>query len=260
MSQTAKCGRVRGWMADAAAGSLSESRRGEFEEHIEDCAACRAEFARMENVLGRIDQSLSAGVSVVPSPQLLAKVRQVIAAERQRAPRVWFGRNSWIAFAGACATLAALAVTVALHRSNRPLVKQVLPATIATHAPIPVSSATAHAASESRGVSRGAPEQRRRRNQLQFVLTRRSASPLSRRLNEPEVIVDPGQMQAVMQFVAEVRKGKINGAKIAEEIKASEHPIEIKPLTIAPLDESATGNNLEAPATGNHGSANARSQ
>src|SRR5690348_878842 len=108
MSDAAKCGRVRGWMTDAASGLLSGVRQSKFEKHIGECAACRSEFARIESLLGRIDQSLRAELAVEPSPKLVLSVRESIAAEEMQKARLtvgWLGWNSWLGAAGVCAAV-----------------------------------------------------------------------------------------------------------------------------------------------------------
>lgn len=237
MSGAAKCRQVREWMADAAGGSLPEARRGEFEKHIGDCAACRAEFARMENALRRIDQSLSAEFAIEPSPKLALRVRESIAAGTQSAPLTidWLGRSSWVSAAGVCAVVAALLVFMVAHRANRPGNGAQHPQ-IANSAPTRVPAAPSRSAS-AENVPLRAPAHVRV-NKPRLAVARNESRPTPPHENEPEVIVQPGQMQAVMEFVAEVRKGRINGAEIEQRINAAEKPLEIKPLSIAPLAAS----------------------
>src|SRR6185437_13228335 len=144
MPGAAKCGRVRGWMADAASGVLSGARRGEFEQHIGDCAACRAEFARTENLLGRIDESLRAELAVEPSPKLILGVRERIAAEETQSARLtvgWLGRNSWLSAAGVCAAAAVLLIFMVAHRANWPASNFAPRQTVANSVPARVHAA-----------------------------------------------------------------------------------------------------------------------
>lgn len=154
--------------------------------------------------------------------------------------------------AGACAALAIVVLAaVALHR----------PARDYAHRPIAAMSKPNLAvvpSKQSAGVESAKVAPLRK---PALVVARRKASRRMRRqAKEPEIIVEPGQMQALMQFVADVQKGKIDGAKIMDEIKASQKPIEIKPLTITPLDTSA-GDKTEEPAASvkDQNFANARS-
>lgn len=266
MSTKAKCGRVRGWMADAATGSLSETRRGEFEKHIGDCAGCRAEFARMENLLGRIEQNLSAEFSVEPSSRLLANVRQSIAAEPQRSTS-WVGGHRRFAAAVACTAFASvLLAVIVLQRTNQPTRHYVSHTPVAGSAsariPVPPARVTAVPgdSTSAENVPPRAPAHARS-SKPRFAVARQELPPNPRRHNtEPEVIVQPGQMQAILQFVAEMGRGKINGAAIENGIQESQKPLEIKPLEIAPLDASASSSEAPAASSRESGSSNGRSE
>ena len=279
MSGAAKCGRVRRWMSDAASGLLSESRRGEFEKHIGDCAACRAEFARVENLLGRIDESLRIGLAVEPSPKLVLSVRESIAAESQTvaSPAGWLKRNSWLSAAGVCAAAAALLIFMVAHRANRPADNFATHPQVANSAPAPVSvppsrgvsaenipsrafTAPSHGLS-TENISPRAPAHSPV-NKSHVALTRHESPRIRRRHStEPEVIVQPGQMQAIFQFIAEMQKGEINGAEIEKGMHEAQKPLHIEPLKIAPLDASA-GEASETPGARSRepGSSDGRSE
>jgi len=258
MSEMQKCGRVRGWMADAISGSLSESRRSEFEKHIGDCAACRAEFARMENLLGRIDQSLSAGFSVEPSPQLLANVRQSVAAERQ-CSRQWLTSSVWVT-AGASAALAAVLIGVGVRRANQPTGDNASRHAVANSAPAHVTAAPSHSTSAESIPLRPPAHARLSKPRLAVARHELLRNP-RHHSTEPEVIVQPGQMQAILQFVAQTRKGEIDGVKIEEGIQAAQKPLEIKPLEIAPLETSEGDTNGDSASKGRvPGSSDGRSE
>jgi hypothetical protein len=242
MSNAAKCGRVRGWMADAASSSLSEARRREFERHVGNCAACRAEFVRMENLLGQIDQSLRTDFAVEPSPHLSLRVREGIVAETQsaRLTNGWLGRNSWLSAAGVCVAMAALLIVVIAHRANRPGSNFVQHQQIVNSAPAHVPPAPSRSASAENAPPRAPAHVRVSKPHLAVARNESPRNP-RRQNTKPEIIIQPGQMQAILQFVTETRNGKINGGEIEEGIKAAERPLEIKPLNIAPLDASAGG-------------------
>jgi hypothetical protein len=236
-------------MADAASGSLSEARRGEFDEHIGDCVACRAEFARIESLLGRIDQSLRAELAVEPSPKLVLSVRESIAAEETQKARLaagWLGWNSWLSAAGVCAVVVALLIFMVAHRANRPDGHFAAHPQIANAAPARVPEPPRRSASAENTPLRAPAHVREIKPRLAFA-RRESPRIPAHQSTEPEVIVQPGQMQAILQFVAEMQKGKVNGTEIEEGMKAAEKPLEIKPLNIAPLETSQGGTN-EDPA------------
>ena len=250
MRENESCGRVRKWMIDATTSSLAKLRRVEFERHLSECAACHEEFQRVEMLLQKIDEGVRANVAAAPRPELLVNVRQRIAAQEQHAP-IWSRRKAWFAAAGACAALAIFVLAVVtLQRPTRDYARR----------PIPAASQPNLAVAPSKRSAGVEPAESIPLRKPALVAARRKASRRMRRhAKEPEVIVEPGQMQAVMQFVAEERKGTINGAAIVKGIQASQKPLQIKPLEFTPLDSSDEN---QAPTASNHepGSANGRSQ
>lgn len=261
MSDTANCAQVGKWMLDAAADSLAEARRVALDAHIRACARCREEFQDVQALLQRIGESVSATVAAEPSQQLFANIRRELNREKLLAPH-WWQRRGWLTAASACAALIIFFFAArALHKSSQRVrtrtqtLVSALPTRKAAVAPpgtCPIESASSVAPRAVRH-----PQQRK----VALALNGRKSSRGFRRHAEPnlpEVIVQPGQMQAVMQFVAQEKKGKINGAEIKKGIEAAEKPLHIEPLQIAPLDSSATGENQAPASTG--GSANSRSQ
>lgn len=250
MRENESCGHVRKWMIDATTSSLAKLRRVEFERHLSECAACREEFQRAQTLLQAIDEGVRANVAAAPRPELLVNVRQRIAAQEQHAP-IWSRRKAWFAAAGACAALAIFVfAVVTLQRPTRDYARR----------PIPAASQPNLAVAPSKRSAGVEPAESIPSRKPALVAARRKASRRMRRhAKEPEVIVEPGQMQAVMQFVAEERKGTINGAAIVKGIQASQKPLQIKPLEFTPLDSSDEN---QAPTASNHepGSANGRSQ
>src|SRR5262245_49839594 len=87
------CDRYRDWLGEREAGSLDEGRAAELDRHLEACAACRTEGARMARLVG-----------------LLARIPE--AAEVPVPPRGRWGRSARGAFlpAAAAALVAASAV------------------------------------------------------------------------------------------------------------------------------------------------------
>ncbi|HLW81904.1 MAG TPA: zf-HC2 domain-containing protein [Candidatus Acidoferrales bacterium] len=247
MPEVRNCARVRDWIVDAAAGSLAEGRRSDFDTHVSGCAACREEFQRAQALLRAIDEGVRARVAAEPSPQLAANIRQMIAEQEQRVP-IWSRRNAWPTAASACAALAIfLFAAMTLHRSSsRPIAGH-------TRKPVVTSSTPNSAVTvPKRNAAIESPTHAQPRKPELVAARRKLPRSIRRhRAAEPEVIVQPGQMQAVLQFVAEVQKGKINGATIVAEIKASEKPLEIKPLVIPPLKTPPISDTAEGAAASN---------
>jgi hypothetical protein len=53
--------------------------------------------------------------------------------------------------------------------------------------------------------------------------------------SQPEILVLPGQLVAILQFASAVRSGKIDGQQLLAAQEESEKPLEIVPIEIAPL-------------------------
>ena len=238
------CAQFREVMADAADAALSGSLQADFDAHLCDCAACREKFHRVQTLLQAISANLSATVAAEPSPQLLASVRQRIAEQRDRVP-AWWRQRAWLIAASACAALAIFLFAVrTTHKFNQPL-RDPAPNPIASSsaASNPIGSPTRRPAVES---AASAPPRK------PAPLFARHASPraLDRPAPEPEVIVDPGQMRAVLEFAAALRSGQIDGAKLLADEKKSAAPLVIEPLTIAPLKIAALADDAASPASG----------
>ncbi|MGC1106123.1 MAG: hypothetical protein WA876_06260 [Candidatus Acidiferrales bacterium] len=235
------CAQFRECMADAA---LSGSFHTDLEAHVRDCAACREEFRRVQTLLQAINDGVSASVAAEPSSQLLANVRQRIASQQHRAP-AWWSRSAWLTAAGACVALAIfLFAARTLHKFNRPL-RDYAPS------PIAASSTPGHsAASPNRGPTVESATSAPPRKSALVVVRHSSLRTLHCPASEPEIIVDPGQMQAILRFAAALQSGKIDGAKLLADQKQAAEPLEIKPLTIAPLKIAALTDDVAPPASG----------
>ncbi|HLJ40659.1 MAG TPA: hypothetical protein VKT50_04150, partial [Candidatus Acidoferrales bacterium] len=95
-----------------------------------------------------------------------------------------------------------------------------LPSPVQPVRPVAVVSAKPKIAPERRG--------------SMFALARPVRKPNARRIERQpsatEVIVEPGQMAAVMQFAQELNSGQIDGAKLLADLKAADQPLKIEPL------------------------------
>jgi Putative zinc-finger len=240
------CARFRESMADAADAALSPSLRTEFDVHLRDCATCREELRRVQMLLEAINDGVSASVAAEPSPQLIANVPQRIAEQQYRAP-AWWRQRAWLTAASACATLAILLFAArTTHKLNQPLRGPVPNPIASSSAPSnPSGSPTRRPAVES---ATSVPPRK------PAPLFARHASPpaLDRPAPEPEIIVEPGQMRAVLEFVAALKSGQVDGTELLGSQREANQPLEIKPLVIAPLKISALKDE-SGPSTSNDG-------
>ena len=237
------CARFRESMLDAASGAPPGSLRADFDAHARDCAACREEFQRVQALLRSIDDGVRTSLAVEPSPQLVARVRQQLAAQSAPAP-AWWSRNAWIAAAGACAALATLLLVArTLHRFDQPHVGHAASpvAVFLTPSRSPMATSRRPVVESARTIP---PRKSARHSSLR---TPRPSAP------EPQVIVEPGQMQAILQLVAAEQRGQIDGAKLLAGEKKAVAPLEIQPLTIAPLQIATLKDESEPSASDGSG-------
>lgn len=95
------CKRFEDQLMDAALGGLLPEREAELRAHLRECAACRAEFERQQQLVAAMDSSLDRMAAVEPSPEMLARIRLTIA-EQPAPSRGWLA-GWWPAAAGAMA-------------------------------------------------------------------------------------------------------------------------------------------------------------
>ena len=224
------CARFRESMVEAASGALPGSLHPDFDAHIRQCVSCQQELRRVQTLLQAIDETVSASIAAEPSPQLIANVRQRIAAQPTPAP-AWRSGNAWLAAAGACAALAILLfVAGTLHR--------VIPSRADRPASPLVSLPPNHSLTPP-APGRHVESARTILPRKPVLMVRASVGASHNPARKPEIIVEPGQMQAILQLVAATQRGQIDGAKLLADEKKTTEPLEIEPLTIAPLQIAA---------------------
>jgi hypothetical protein len=235
------CERCWSLMGEGATGGLSSRRLAEFELHIRACSACHQEFERVRTLVAAVDRRVTAQVAAEPSSELLVRIRRRISAESAPA------QPNWQMWAPVTAGVA-LAVIAAGLWMMRP--KIVEPRRVATKMPALNQSVTVnHPASNPARVLGNAtvPEAN-----PDFASVRRVAAHKQHRISrQPEVLVPPGQSEALLQFVAALESGKLDGAKLLAEQHEANQPIVIKPLVIPPLETTARADSVNSgPAAG----------
>ncbi len=240
------CARFHEQMLDATSASLSGALLAAFDAHLCDCAACRDEFRRVQSSVQKIDQTLSVSLTAEPSAQLVANVRKNILQDINAQPHgaaAWRRWSAWATAAGVCAAFAILLfVARTSHKFNQPVRNSAVAQTSAS----PNSKLTAHPAlNPPFDAASLSPHLRN----PAFRLARHTSprAPHAKAV-EPEIIVEPGQMQAILQLVAATQRGQSNGANLLNIDKKAVEPLEIKPIVIAPL-KIAPLDNEAAPAS-----------
>ncbi len=227
------CERYRETLADVAAGAPAPAP---VEAHLAACEACRAELAELQRALAVADAEVAALVAAEPSPGLAVRIRHAVAEAEPSSP--W--RFGWLWPAAAATTTLLVALAVWLSRAPSPgphlaVDGRAQRSTVATRTaestPAPVIP---------RDVARTGPEGSAVRPARRAHAGSRTASRRSVP-TEPEVLVPPGEAEALLRFVALVHRERLAPAVLVAAGQPSPDlaeltPIDIKPLEIVPLD------------------------
>ena len=214
------CRRFSEKLADAAL-EPGKVRNVGLAAHLETCATCQRELEAQRRLAQAVDLGLTAAVSAEPSPAFATGVRARLAAEP--APRgSWF--TGWVPVAaGALAVLVLMVIWFARQEGQEPVPgphQEV--SREAAHQPV-IESDKAHVAA-----ARGEMPVRQNRE------SRPKGAPAVRaaRIREPEVIVPPGQREAVLRFYTVLWSGRVE----LSALLVKPGPLEIAELKIMPLE------------------------
>jgi hypothetical protein len=225
------CERFRDALTDVAAGVPAPAP---LEAHLASCEGCQAELHRLRQALAVADAQMAGLVAAEPSPELLARIRQAVA-EASPSP-AWHLGWMWPATAAAATLLVALAVWVGRGPSPSPEARVAVD-----------GKGSAIPADPSSPGSNGAP----RDDRAPAVGDRRSP-PRARaatvgvpRDDAPEVLVPPGEGEALLRLVALVHRERLSPAGLGAAGQPSPDlaepvPLEITPIEIVPLDAAET--------------------
>ncbi len=245
----------------------------ELTAHLRDCQECRAELDLQRELQRRIAGSVAAMVADEPSPALLTRVRQradaidAIVAEDSARRAGWM---QWAITGGAVSALAAVAILF----SGRALLRQSPPGpqpgqtaagtpptqidtqTHSTPGPAVPAIATTTARAKAPGgnaVLRMKPAHQRAPHpapSAQLSASRAAPPAATPPLNGApgfNVIIPPGQREAVLRLVAAMQAGRVNVAGLVNPTEQQQvAPLEIAPLKITPLDEKKASGQSES--------------
>jgi len=211
------CEKYTDWIADAATGGLAPGREPELLAHAAECDACREAYEHARQIAASVDRAVESLVSGEPSAHFDTRLRARIAAERIAARPNW---AAWAPIAAGVFALAALLLILVLRtqRTNTPSIAN-------NGRSDPLSSQSPNQPSPGAGQIRSAPTAAR-----PLTVAKHPKSPA-----QPEVLVPPGQLAAIVQFAAAVRSGRIDGGELLAAQEQTNAPLEIKPLEIIPL-------------------------
>jgi hypothetical protein len=225
--------RFRDALAGVAAGDPAPAA---VEAHLASCEACREELAALRRALALVDEKLSGLAAAEPSPELPAGIRQVVAefSDASSASRLgWL----WPATAAAATVVVALAVWLARSPSPSPETRVAVETPVVPRDSVSPGSEGSAESAIPRAVPRpgledatGAPGPSSPRRPL-----------ASRSVATPEVLVPPGQQEALLRLVALVHREGLSPAGLAAAALpppdlAGPPPLDIPPLEIVPLD------------------------
>jgi anti-sigma factor RsiW len=231
------CEKYRDWTMDAALDALGPERKREFVAHAALCESCRAKYELAGEAVAAVDQGVGSVVAGEPSPHFAARLRARMAEEQSTSRRAW---PTWKPAAAALVVAAVLAIVVI------------------SSAPRHHNSAlqTTRSAPETAAVERHETAEMPERPTANQVRVRRGYRTAGRHRSEPtqpEVLVPPGQFEAVLQLAAEIRSGRIDGKQLIAANQEMDKPLEIRPIVIAALEKPKSDANVpEAPADSTH--------
>jgi hypothetical protein len=224
------CDRHHEALIEVALGARELHPGSELSAHLAGCTNCRSELDAQRRLAAAIDSGVAASVDAEPSPAFAARVHQRIAAETAPAPAWWQGiRTAWMPLAVGVLTVVLLAFWLARRQPIPPP----HPGPEIARVQQPSTPMTSQASSNL-----GTPPH----GNAASVSVHTSRSPHDRRVlqtprtNDPEVIVFPGEREAVLKFYTIVRNGRTDASALV--VPASD-TLEIKDLKIAPLEVPA---------------------
>lgn len=225
------CDKYSSWMTDAALGALAPGRESELLAHTAGCEACRDAYKHARNVATFVDRGVESLVAGEPSAHFNARLRARIAEEPAPAR---IRRTAWVpATAGALAlAIVILGLVMRSPRHSNP--NSGMPVTHGNQSP-PLQSVAVN------------PLPQPAMNHLSRVSHAHHANrSAALHTKEPEVLVQPGQFEAVLQYADALHSGRIDGDKLIAAQQSLEQPLEVAPIEIplldAPKNDSDTAN------------------
>ncbi len=208
-------------LKELAAEALPPRRAAALRTHLEYCAACRGALAAELELFRWLDAALRKELNPAVPPGLAAWIRATVQSEPVPLPR---SIPAW-AFAAAFAVLAAGFVWVQVNW-REPEPRNPKSPNIASAAPSAKSAAPAESESFARAARRPAAREACKPRKKMAV-----------RAREPQVLVPPGQQDAVARFLSGLQRGDVKGEMLLADRRNFELPLPaIAPLEFEPVD------------------------
>lgn len=220
------CRRYNDALNEMAAGGPAPQG---FAAHLEACASCHADLARLRRMLGIADEELQELSTIEPSAGFVPRLRAVVIDSG--AATGWRIGWLWPSLAGAAAVVLAIILLVADQPRPAAVVvaESTLPAPAATTpAPAPVHEATVGSPAQADDQATPPPARSRR------------SVPAG-----PQVLIPPGESEALMELIVLVNRVHLTPTALSAAGEPSAQlamlpPIDIKPIEIVPLDTALT--------------------
>jgi hypothetical protein len=220
------CKKYGEWLTDAALGTLAPRRERELLAHACECDACREAYEHARYVVLLVDRGVESFVSGQPSPGFEAHLRARIAELPGR-----FTRWMWKPVASAALVVAVITVIFFVVREPQRPPSNGLAINRGSRAGLDLRTKVSRAP--------GSTSDRRAVKTTHHLGSGFDAHPPSRHLgatSQPEVLVEPGQLAAIIQFAKAVNSGRIDGRALLAAQQRVDAPLEIEPLEISPLE------------------------
>jgi hypothetical protein len=217
------CERYRDALGDVAAGGPAAAG---VEAHLGACEACRAELGTLRQALAMADAEMTGLLADRPSPEMVVRIRRAVA-DSGAAPAWRFG---WLWPAVAVAATLAVALAVRPGRGSHPA-----PPVASSSRPETPAPAVPQAVAEPTPAAPAAPA----------VAALPAAAPRRGPVDTtPEVLVPPGEAEALLRFAAHVQTRVVSpDSLLVADLSAplaEPEGVEIQPLEIVPLNPAET--------------------
>ncbi|HXN64739.1 MAG TPA: hypothetical protein VN862_05345 [Candidatus Acidoferrales bacterium] len=206
--------------------------------HLAGCGSCRVTFDQRRAFLAEMDRGVTSLVSAQPSAALIPRVRQEIAAvsvSRDKNRWQWTGAGIVVT---AAAALAIFFVTRPnIRKQSRPISGALSNASqpLKASPKLAPENIMAHTSNSVAAPTYGRTERRQR-----HVSLREAAKSILPPSPTFEIIVPPGQREAVLRFAQAMREYSIDEAQLiaaSNEEVTGPAPLALAPLSITLLNE-----------------------
>jgi hypothetical protein len=204
--------------------------------HLEACPACRERLERWRRRLDAIDGALSAALEVAPSVGFGSRLRDRLAREESMPHR----DTRWLPALAAAVVAAAVGGWLFLGRSEAPAPRRAHAPPAhrdAKPSPLPderVAPSVADTAEPPPPPPRGAATRPQRTSHA-------APGPDRRAPAEPEVLIAPGQEEAIARYVRLLRQRRVEPGSLPAQAVSAEvdlrepEPLEVISIAPAPL-------------------------